>query len=106
MNEGFANAVETTLNGDINNLVTSITVTSSSNFPPTPFRIRIKAEDINSDEICIVTTVAGTTWTVVRASEPYAGSTSASAHTSGAIIEHVLTAGALQTLGKSWGRSF
>lgn len=99
--EGFANAVQTTLNGAIDNSQTSITVTSSSNFPATPFRVRIKAEGANSSEICTVTNVSGTTWTVTRASEAYAGSSSASAHGNGALVEHVLTAGGINAI---WGR--
>lgn len=59
-----------TLNGAINNSVTSLTVTSGASFPATgTFRIRI------NDEIMKVTSVAGTTFTVVRAQE---GTTAAS----------------------------
>jgi hypothetical protein len=104
MSENFVNAVQTTLNGPIDNAVTSITVTSSGNFPVAPFKVRIKAEGANAHEICTVVTVAGTTWTVVRASESYAGSTNASAHADGATVETVLTAGAATSFRKSWGQ--
>lgn len=59
-----------TLNGGINNSVTSLIVTSSSGFPATPFVAQIGTEDLK------VTTVSGTTWTVTRAFD----GTSAASH--------------------------
>lgn len=100
MAEQFANAATTTLNGSVTNSTTTFVVTSASTFPTTaPFRIRVKAEGANTSEICTVTAGAGTTtWTVVRASETYAGSSSASAHASGAVVEHILTAGVMSSI--------
>jgi len=91
--DNFSNAAETTLNGAINNSTTAITVTSATGFPAnTPFRIRIKAESGNLDEICTVTAGAGTTsWTVTRASESYAGAQAGQSHSDGATVQHVLT---------------
>lgn len=89
--ELYSNDPGTTLNGAINNSVTSLTVASSTGFPTTGnFRIRI------DDEIMLVTNVSGTTWTVTRAVE----STTAASHSNGATINHILTAGALDTLLK------
>lgn len=93
MASGYANAMQTALDGGITNVQTSITVVSSTGFPTPPFRVRIREEGGNASEICTVTNVAGQTWTVTRASESYAGSSSASSHGSGAIVEHIMTAG-------------
>lgn len=86
--EQFANYVATTLNGAINNSVTSITITSATGFPAAAqYRIKIDSE------ILIVTAGAGTTtWTVTRGAE----GTTAASHSNGAAVAHVLTAGALQ----------
>lgn len=84
--EIWANGGSTTLNGAINDSVTSLTVTSASGFPTYPdFRIKIDSE------IFTVTAVSGTTFTVVRGEE----STAAASHSDGATITHVLTAGSL-----------
>ena len=99
MVEKFANKATTTLNGGINNSTTSVVVSSASAFPTTgDFRIFVKAETSNTDEIMTVTSVSGTTFTVTRASEPVAGTQSASAHSSGAEVSLVLTSGSLITL--------
>jgi len=96
MVENFSNAYSTTLNGSINNSQTTLVVTSTTGAPPsTPFRLRIFAEGSNTTEIVTVTGTSSTTYTITRASEAYAGVQSASAHASGAIVEHVLTTGAL-----------
>lgn len=87
MTERFANAASTTLNGAINNSVTSITVTSATPFPNAGnFRILIDSE------IILVQGVSGSNFTpVLRGQE---GSTAAS-HSNGATVTHILTAGAL-----------
>lgn len=96
MAEQFSNKATTTLNGAIDNSQTSITVTSATGFPTSgDFRIVVPAEGANTDEIMTVTAVSGTTWTVTRASEEIAGVQTASAHSSGATVSHVLTAGGL-----------
>lgn len=93
MAEQFANGALTTLNAAINNVVTSLVVTSVTGFPATaPFRIRI------GDEILTVTAMAGTTWTVTRASEALAGVQAASAHSAGDEVRHVWTAGAAEVM--------
>jgi len=86
MAEFFVNDPGTTLNGTINNSVTSLVVASSSGYPSSGnFRIRIDSE------LMLVTAVSGTTWTVTRGIE----STSAASHTNGATINHVVSAGGL-----------
>lgn len=87
--EQFANVASTTLNGTINNSVTSLVVASATGFPSSgQFRILIESE------ILLVTAVAGTTFTVTRGAE----STTAASHTSGVAITHVLTKGAIDKL--------
>jgi hypothetical protein len=82
MSEYLANDISTTLNGAINNSVTSITVVSGTGFPTPNFRIRI------DDELMLVTSVGGgTNWTVTRGIE---GSTAAS-HSNAAPVPHVIT---------------
>lgn len=84
--EQFVNGASTTLSGNINSSVTSLTVASASGFPSGGnFRIIIDSE------IMLVTAVSGTTFTVTRGAD----STSAASHTSGASILAVITAGAL-----------
>lgn len=104
MAEQFTNKAQTTLNGGINNSTTSIVVTSATGFPSAGnFRIIVKAEGANTDEIMTVTAVSGTTYTVTRASEAVAGVQAASAHASGAIVKHVLTAASLSAnLDGAW----
>lgn len=88
--EQFANNAQTTLNGASPSAATSLTVTSAAGFPAAaPFRIRI------DDELLLVTAGAGTTtWSVSRGIE----NTSATAHSDGASVTHVLTAGAVAKL--------
>ncbi len=89
MPEQFTNNASTTLNGAINNSVTSLVLTSASLFPTLGnFRIRI------DDEIMLATAVSGSTLTVVRAQE----GTAAASHADLATVRQVLTAGALQTM--------
>jgi hypothetical protein len=52
--------IDTTLNSEITDTVTSITVSSSAGFPTTPFDVKIGAEEV------LVTNVTRTTWTIVR----------------------------------------
>ena len=85
--ENFSNDAQTTLNGAITSVITSLVVTSAAKFPVSaPFRIRIE------DEIIIVGAVAGTTFSdLTRGAE----GTTAAGHATGVIVEHVLTAGSL-----------
>lgn len=91
--ELLGNLGESTLNGTINNSVTTLTVTSAAAFPAavtgtSQFRV------IVGTEIMIVTNVSGTTFTVTRGAE----STTAASHSSGDAITHVITAGTLQAI--------
>lgn len=73
-----ASGVATTLNGGITNVATSITVTSSTGFPATPFIALIGTEEIK------VTNVSGTTWTVARGyGQP---ATTAASHSNGDMV--------------------
>lgn len=90
MAEQFSNRAQTTLNGGISNVTETIVVTSASAFPATGnFRILIDSE------IILVTSVAGNTFTCTAGRG--AESTTAAAHSNGATVTHVLTAGALDT---------
>lgn len=94
MTENFSNEYQTTLNGAINNSVTSLVVTNATGSPTANFRIRI------DDEYLLVTAKAGTTFTVTREVE---GSAAAS-HADLAVVTHVLTAGGLnQALSETTG---
>ena len=98
----YANAVSTTLNGSMTNVVTTMTVASATGFPASyPFDAHIEAEGANTDEIVSVTSLsAGLTYNVTRASESYGGSAAASAHATAANVRLVgPTAGALAALG-------
>lgn len=90
--EQFANNATTTLNGSINNSVTSITVSGNSAFPSSAqYRILI------DNEILLVTAGTGTnSWTVSRGSE----GTVATAHADGAYVKHILTKGAIAQFQK------
>ena len=94
--EQFANNAQTTLNGAINNFTTSVVVNSVTGFPTTgQFRILIDSE------ILLVTSVnAGTnTFTVqLRGLSGTPDATLPAAHTNGATITQVLTAGAILNL--------
>ena len=85
MAELFKNLASTTLSADIDNSTTSISVASAMGFASGNFRILVDSE------IMKVTGVSGTTLTVVRGQE----GTAATAHSNGATVKHVLTAGAL-----------
>lgn len=84
--EQLSNEAVTTLNGAINNSVTTITVTTGSVFPSGGnFRIRI------NDEIMIATARSTNDLTVIRGQE----GTSAASHANTDTVTHVLTAGGL-----------
>lgn len=84
--EQFKNLGTTTLNGGINNSVTSITVTDGSVFPSSGnFRIKI------DNEFLLVTARSSNTLTVTRGIE----SSSAASHSDGVDVEHTFTAQAL-----------
>lgn len=84
--EKFTNSASSTLNGAINNSVTSLVITSGASFPSAgQFRILIDTE------IMIVTAVSGTTYTVTRGAE----GTTAASHSNAATITHIYTAGAM-----------
>lgn len=82
----WSNSAQTTLNGAINNAVTSLIVTSALPFPQNttePFRILIDSE------IMLVTAGQGTTtWTVIRGVE----GTAAAAHSNLATVTHMVSA--------------
>lgn len=89
MTERYANNPASTLNGAINNSVTTLVVTSATGFSTQPnFRLLIDSEYL------LVTAVAGASFTVTRGIE---GSTAAS-HSNGAAVTQLLTAGGLQQL--------
>lgn len=88
--EQYANNAETTLNGAITNVATSLVVQSAVLFPTSgPFKIIVEAE------IMKVTAVAGTTFTVVRGQE----GTTAAAHGNGAGVVQVVTKDSLIAVG-------
>lgn len=94
-----ANGYTTTLNGALNNSATTFSVNDA--VPAelvVPFRVRLVAEGANTNEIAFVIAMSGTgnkDWTVIRGYEAWNGSSSASAHASGATVEHNFTAGTL-----------
>lgn len=98
--ETASNRGQTTLNGSINNSVTSITVTDGSVFPSSGnFRILIESE------LLVVTARSSNTLTVVRAQE----GTSAASHADLLPVTHILTADGFDRFGKDnvplWGES-
>jgi len=87
--EQLSNAAVTTLNGSINSSVTSLVLTSATNFPTAGnFRILVESE------IMKVTGVSGTTLTITRGQE----GTTAASHSSGVVIAAVLTKAAVEAL--------
>lgn len=87
--EQFANNASSTLNGAINNVVTTLVVQSATLFPTQgQFRILIDSE------IMLVTGVSGTTYTVTRGTE----GTTAASHSNGVPVTHILTAAALNQI--------
>jgi hypothetical protein len=84
--ETLANNAASTLNGGIDNIVTSLTVANGSVFPATGnFRI------IVDTEIMICSARATNVLTVARGQE----TTSAASHSNGAAVTHVITKGGL-----------
>lgn len=84
--EQFTNDASSTLDGGIDNIVTSLDVISASLFPTAPqFRIKVESE------ILLVTAVASNTFTVERGIE----GTSPASHANGVQVTHILTAGAM-----------
>ena len=88
--ESYANSANTTLNGAINNAVTSLVVTSAAGYPNSgQYRILVDAE------IMLVTGGQGTTtWTVTRGIE----NSIAASHLTGAQVRFIITAASLQEL--------
>jgi hypothetical protein len=83
-----ATATPTTLVGSISPSTTAITVAASIGFPvSTPFIVALDY-GTPSEEVCLVTAVAGTAWTITRA---YDG-TSGTSHNNGAPIRHTWSA--------------
>jgi hypothetical protein len=82
MIEHYANNPVTTLNGSINNSVTSLTVTDASTFPATGY-----FSIIVGSELMTVTAVSGNTFTVVRSAE----GTTAASHASGVNVTQIWT---------------
>ena len=88
--EKLSNDAVTTLDGAINNSVTTLTVISATAFPTTGnFRIKI-----GGTEICLVTAVSGLVFTITRGVE----GSSASSHSSGESIILILTKDSLNKL--------
>ena len=85
MAEQFKNLASTTLNGAIDDEVTTITVASAMGFTGGNFRILVDSE------IMKVAAVSGLDLTVARGQE----GTSPTAHDNAAAVRHVLTVGAL-----------
>jgi hypothetical protein len=80
----------------MDNSQTTAVIASATGFPATgTFRCLIAFEGANTNELVTVTSRSGTTLTIVRAAEAYAGVQAASAHASGATITVVLTAAAM-----------
>jgi hypothetical protein len=87
--EKYNNLAASTLNGAIDNAVTSLVVTSASTFPASgDFRIVIDTE------IMLVTGVSGTTFTVTRGAE----STTPASHSNTASVTHVVTAASIDRI--------
>jgi hypothetical protein len=86
MPEQLANNAASTLNGAVDNVVTSWTVANGSVFPATGnFRV------LCDSEIALCTARAANVLTVTRGQE----TTSAASHSNGAAVTHVLTKGGL-----------
>lgn len=83
--ERFSNAIETPLDGAINNSVTSLDVIDGSTFPTAFFRIKI------DDELMFCTARSGDTLTVIRGQE----ATTGASHLDTAPVNHVVTAAGL-----------
>lgn len=80
-------AIATTITSSISNSATSCAVAATTGFPAAPFIARLDA-DTASEEIVLVTNVAGLTLTITRGYD----STSAQSHSSGASFRHAVSA--------------
>jgi hypothetical protein len=76
-------AEETALSTGINSSETSIAVGSNTGYPSVPYTILIDP-GLATEEVCEVTAVVGTTWTITRGVD----GTAASSHDSGAVVVH------------------
>jgi hypothetical protein len=81
-------AQQTTLGGNITGAATSITVGATTGFPNTTPYVLALDYGAATEELVVVTAVAGTTLTVTRG---FSG-TSAQSHSIGAVIRHVVNA--------------
>ena len=91
MVEQFVNNASSTLNGSIDNITTTIIVTSAATFPTQGnFRLLLGISPITA-EIVLVTGVSGNTFTVLRGQEGTAAIGWADLTT----VTHILTAGAV-----------
>ncbi len=92
MAEQLSNRIQTTLNGTINNSVTTLVVASGTGWPATGnFRIRI------DDEIMLVGARSGTTFSsITRAAELVNNAAVAATHLDGAVVSLILTKDALE----------
>lgn len=86
--ENFANNADSTLDGAIDNVQTTLDVADGTRFPLSGFRISIE------DEILYCSSRSGDTLTVVRGAE----STTAASHSDDTPVTHLLTAGAVEQL--------
>jgi hypothetical protein len=78
-----SNAASTSLVNAVTDTGTSILVTATTGFPAPPFILSIDPGEV-TQELVLVTGVAGTTLTVTRGYD----STSATAHNAGAVVQH------------------
>lgn len=76
-------AEETALSTGINSSDTSIAVGSNTGYPSVPYTILIDP-GLATEEVCEVTAVVGTTWTITRGVD----GTSASSHDASAVVVH------------------
>jgi len=84
MARNYSNVAEqTSLTTGINSSAVSITVDSNTGYPSVPYTILIDP-GLATEEVCEVTAVAGTTWTVTRGVD----GTPATSHDTGAAVVH------------------
>jgi hypothetical protein len=95
--EFVGNALRTTLSGDISNSASSFSVVSGSSFPTgsnNSFVISIGRGTVNEEKI-LCSSRSSNTFTV---SERGYDGTTALAHTTGDVVDHVLDAAAIQDM--------
>lgn len=78
-----SNATATTLVNPITDTATSMVVAATTGFPAAPFILAVDPGEV-TQELVLVTAIAGTTLTVTRGFD----STSATAHDAGAVVQH------------------